>query len=376
MIDPQSFITSLQKNGLDFFSGVPDSLLKDFCAYIDDHGEPNQHIIAANEGNALAMAVGYHLATGKNGVVYLQNSGLGNIINPLTSIADKEVYKIPMLLVVGWRGEPGVKDEPQHIKQGRITPAQLDLLEIPFRILDSNSSPQEISHWVRERLDSTNAPVALLVRKDTFIPYRSKRTSRIQSYLGREEAIRMLLKLAGDAAIISTTGKTSREVFEIRRENKQIQRDFFLVGGMGHTVSVALGVAIGNVNMRVVCLDGDGSLLMHMGALPIVGATSPNNFIHVLLNNGAHESVGGQPTVADKIDFQSIAIASGYKKYAVVRTKSELEAAWNAVADEDGPIFIEIQIALGSRDDLGRPSISPIENKMTFMRWTNRYNKC
>lgn len=372
MINSQQFVTHLQSRGLEFFVGVPDSLLKDFCAYVDDHSLPNQHIITANEGNAVAIAVGYYMASGNSAVVYMQNSGLGNIINPITSIADREVYQIPMLLIIGWRGEPGINDEPQHVKQGRITPEQLDLLEIPYQTVDADTNPEALAQWVKATLDSICAPVALLIKKNSFAPYKSKRKPFLASVLQREQALSVLLNLSADAAIVSTTGKTSREVLELRRAKQQLQRDFLTVGGMGHTSSIALGVALGKPNKRVVCLDGDGSMLMHLGALPIIGAVAPLNLIHVLLNNAAHESVGGQPTVADKVDFQAIARASGYKAYASASTVDELTAAWHTLANQPGPTLLEVRITTGSRDNLGRPTSSPAANKQAFMQWLTR----
>lgn len=371
MIDPKGFVDALAEQRIDFYAGVPDSLLKDFCAYVDDHGKPGQHVITANEGNAVAMASGYHMATGKSAVVYLQNSGLGNTINPLTSIADKEVYQTPMLLVLGWRGEPGVKDEPQHIKQGRITPEQLELLEIPYRVVAADSDPQELARWSRDLLDETGAPVALLVKKGAFAGYKSQRKPATDATLLREAALDVLLELAGDAAIVSTTGKTSREVFELRVAREDKQRDFLTVGGMGHTASIALGAAMGQPDKPVVCIDGDGSALMHLGALPIIGSLQPANFTHVLLNNAAHESVGGQPTVADRTDFRAIALASGYNAYAVASTPEELNTAWAQLADEPGPVMLEVRITSGSRSDLGRPTSTPRENKQAFMEWLN-----
>lgn len=372
MIDPKAFVNNLAVYGLDFYTGVPDSLLKDFCAYVDDHSPAGKHIIAANEGNAVAMAAGFHMATGKSAVVYLQNSGLGNTVNPITSIADKEVYQTPMLLVVGWRGEPGVNDEPQHIKQGRITPQQLDLLEIPYRLLEANSNVQALAAWVREQLTVTRAPVALLVKKDAFAEYNSKRKPLLNTSLMREAALAELLNLAENAAIVSTTGKTSREVFELRVQRGDAQRDFLMVGGMGHTASIALGVALGQPSKRVVCLDGDGSVLMHMGALPVIGSMQPTNLVHVLLNNAAHESVGGQPTVADRVDFRAVALACGYTAYAQATTHGELRACWQELTAKVGPVMLEVCITTGSRADLGRPTSTPHENKQAFMNWLAR----
>jgi len=372
MIEPKAFVDALASQAMEFYIGVPDSLLKDFCAYVDDTREGSQHVIAANEGNAVAMASGYHLATGKNAVVYLQNSGLGNAINPLTSIADKEVYQTPMLLVIGWRGEPGLKDEPQHIKQGRVTPAQLELLEIPYQIVDAASDPLVLSSWASQQLNQTGAPVAFLVKNSAFASYKSSRKPTIQSSMKREAALEVLLEMAGDAAVISTTGKTSREVFELRAARHDEQRDFLTVGGMGHTASIALGVAIGQPKKHIVCIDGDGSILMHMGALTIIGAQTPGNLTHVLLNNASHESVGGQPTVADRVDFRAIALASGYKAYATAATPDELRSAWEELSNQTGPVMLEVKIASGSRDDLGRPTNTPRQNKKAFMQWLTR----
>ncbi|SFG78556.1 phosphonopyruvate decarboxylase [Neptunomonas qingdaonensis] len=372
MIAPKHFVDSLAKQGIDYYAGVPDSLLKDFCAYVDDHGASGKHIITANEGNAVGLAAGYHMATGKCPLVYLQNSGLGNIINPLTSIADKEVYSIPMLLVIGWRGEPDVKDEPQHVKQGRITAEQLDLLEIPYKIVDESCDAEELAAWAKGTLEQTSAPVAFLVKKGAFSTYKSQRKVTMGSSLGRETALNALLPLIGDACVVSTTGKTSREVFELRAQRNEAQRDFLTVGGMGHTLSIGLGVAMGQPDKQVVCIDGDGSVLMHLGALPIVGSIAPSNLVHVLLNNAAHESVGGQPTVADTTDFKAIAFASGYAAYAIASTLEGLTNAWHELAAQNGPVMLEVRIANGSRDDLGRPTSTPIENKQAFMNWVAR----
>lgn len=370
MIQPKQFVDSLAAVELDFFAGVPDSLLKDFCAYVDDHSQLKKHVITANEGNAVALASGYFMATGKSAAVYLQNSGLGNAINPLTSIADSEVYQIPMLLIIGWRGEPGVKDEPQHIKQGRITPEQLALLEIPYQIVDDSSDVIALAAWARQQLNLTGAPVALLIKKGAFAPYKSHRKSATPATLKREDVLAELLTLAQGASIVSTTGVTSREVFELRHTRGESQRDFLTVGGMGHTASIALGAAIGRPDRSVVCIDGDGSVLMHMGALPIIGSLSPRNFIHVLLNNAAHESVGGQPTVGDRTDFRAIALASGYQAYEVATDIDELRKGWLLLrSNQSGPVMLEVKIKTNSRSDLGRPTSSPRENKQAFMNW-------
>lgn len=368
-MQPELFLKNLRECGFEFFTGVPDSLLKDFCAHIDDHLPLERHIITANEGNAVALAAGYHMATGQNALVYMQNSGLGNAINPLTSLVHGDVYRIPMLLLIGWRGEPGFQDEPQHVAQGRMTLSQLDLLELPYRVIDKDSDPQEVASWARDMLRETGSTVALVARSGTFSSYSPKAREARPFKLGREDAIRQILKLSADWPVISTTGKTSREVFEIRAEQGQDQRDFLTVGGMGHTASIALGVALGRPDKRIICLDGDGSLLMHLGAMPIIGSIKPGNFLHILLNNSAHESVGGQPTVGDKTDFESIARASGYGAYRSAATADELESAWREIEKLDGPILLEVKIALGSRADLGRPTSTPEQNKLNFMKW-------
>lgn len=372
MMDPKEFVDALAEQGIEFYAGVPDSLLAGFCAYVEDHAKAQQHVITANEGNAVAMASGYYMATGKSAVVYLQNSGLGNTINPLTSLADKEVYGIPMLLVVGWRGALGVEDEPQHIKQGRITSEQMELLDIPYEVVSSESDPRELANWSRKQLDETGAPVGLLVKKGAFAAYKSQRKSKTNATLLREDVLDLVLTLAADASIVATTGKTSREVFERRVAREELQRDFLTVGGMGHTASIALGVSIGQPGKPVVCIDGDGSALMHLGALPIIGSLKPANLTHVLLNNAAHESVGGQPTVADQTDFGAIALASGYTAYAAASNPDEIETAWRDLADEPGPVMLEVRITTGSRSDLGRPTSKPYENKEAFMDWLSQ----
>jgi phosphonopyruvate decarboxylase len=368
MIQPKDFFEAMTARGLSFYAGVPDSLLANFCAYVDDLGGRELHLITANEGNAVALAMGYHMATGRVAAVYMQNSGLGNCINPLTSLADPEVYKVPMFLIIGWRGEPGVKDEPQHVKQGRTTLLQLDVLEIPHWVLDANSDLNSTMDVAFSCMHERNAPVALVVRKDTFGKYKPKNMSISTSALEREVALDTLLKLSNeDDLIISTTGKTSREVFELRAKHGQKQRDFLTVGGMGHTASIALGVAIGQPHRRVVCFDGDGSLLMHMGSMPVIANFKPERFIHVLLNNGSHESVGGQATSAGNIDFAQLTQAVGYVGYAQANDVVSLQLAWHSLANKVGPVLLEVQIKNGSRNDLGRPTSTAEQNKIAFM---------
>ncbi len=375
MIDPALFFDQLTARGIRMFTGVPDSLLKSLCAYIDDHGEPGRHIITANEGNAVALAAGFHMGTGKLAAVYMQNSGLGNALNPLASLCDPQVYSIPMLLIIGWRGEPGVKDEPQHIKQGRITKTQLETAEIPYRILTSESDAASVLDDLFLTMKSQQTPVALLVRKDTFIDYKSVKKKSATESLTREDALSCLLDQGrSDDLIVSTTGKTSRELFELRKKRGEAAMDFLTVGSMGHTSSIALGVALGKPNRRVICLDGDGSMIMHMGALPIIGSIAPVNLIHVVLNNGAHESVGGQATVARNMDFALLAQACGYRHYLSAACPEEIADAFSEDALLEGPVLFEILVKTGSRADLGRPSSTPIENKAVFMNHVRNHS--
>ncbi|MEX0983246.1 MAG: phosphonopyruvate decarboxylase [Bacteroidales bacterium] len=374
MIRPETFYNWLSANQIDFFCGVPDSLLKDICAYITDNTLQGNHIIAANEGNAIAMAAGNHMATNKVPLVYMQNSGMGNAMNPLLSLTDRQVYNIPLLLMIGWRGEPGVKDEPQHITQGEVTLQMLDTARIPYCILsqDENEAGRQIQEAIA-KVHRTNVPFAIVVRKGTFEKYSIKKRVAAEYQLSREKVIQQIVdQLTGDEVVVSTTGKTSRELFECREALGQPHfSDFLTVGSMGHSSQIALGIAISKPSKRVICLDGDGALLMHMGGLAIAGHAAPKNFIHIVINNGAHESVGGQPTAGFNIDTISIAKACGYVSATSVSTSGKLAATLASISEETCPAFIEVKVRVGSRDDLGRPTIKPVDNKKDFMRNLN-----
>ncbi|MDR2798653.1 MAG: phosphonopyruvate decarboxylase [Treponema sp.] len=369
MIEPAFFYDALVRYGTDFFTGVPDSLLKSFCAYITGHAEERRHIIPANEGAAVALACGYHLATGKIPLVYMQNSGIGNAVNPLLSLADPEVYHIPLLLLIGWRGEPGITDEPQHLKQGKVTGALLEAMGIPKMILgDTEAEVREQLASVYHRIAQTKAPYALVVRKDTFTSYTLHKTEASHGGMSREEAIEEILCSSDPGALFfSTTGMASRELYELRERYRMgHERDFLTLGSMGHASQIALAVALHQPNRLVTCLDGDGAALMHLGALAIIGTQKHLcNFRHILLNNGAHDSVGGQPTVALEIDLPAIARACGYKAVYSATTRDELGAL--AAAPQEGPTFIEVRVRKGARKDLGRPRSSPEENKQALM---------
>lgn len=357
--------------GADFYAGVPDSQLKALCNYLMDRygSDPAHHIIAANEGNAAALAAGYHLATGKVPVVYLQNSGLGNIINPAASLLNEKVYGIPCLFIVGWRGEPGVHDEPQHVFQGEITLPLLDTLDIPHFVIGTGTAEEQ----VRAKLDEYRAllaqgrQAAFVVRKGA-LEYSGKTVYGNAHPMAREEAIGQVLAAAGDDPVVSTTGKASREVYELREGRGQGHgRDFLTVGSMGHSSSIALGIALQRPERRVWCLDGDGAALMHLGAMALIGSSRPANLVHIVLNNEAHESVGGLPTVAGLLDLPAIARACGYPGAVSVNSRSELERALAAAKEAKQLTLIEVKCALGARDDLGRPTTTPQENKAAFM---------
>lgn len=373
MINTDFFFHNLIKNNITFFSGVPDSLLKNICACISENTD-NNHIIAANEGNALALGIGYHLASGKLPLVYMQNSGLGNIVNPLLSLADKEVYSIPVLLMIGWRGQPGVPDEPQHKKQGRITLEMLKTMQIPYQILSkdtTNEQAREIIINASQEALKNNSPFAIVVKKDSFSKYRINDNNLGHYELSREDAIKEIVKNLDDKdIIISTTGVTSRELFEYREELKHgHEKDFLTVGGMGHANQIALGIAIQKPNRRVVCFDGDGATLMHMGSLAVNGSSKCKNFKHIVFNNGAHDSVGGQPTVGLKVDLQSIAKACGYKLVMEAKTNLEIKKCLNNLKKFDDKVFLEIKVKKGFRYDLSRPTTSPEKNKQFLMKF-------
>ena len=359
--------------GADFYAGVPDSQLKALCDYLmDRYGiDSCHHLIAANEGSCTALAAGYYLATGKVPVVYMQNSGEGNIINPVASLLNDRVYAIPAIFVIGWRGEPGVHDEPQHIFQGKITTNLLDDLEIAYYVVSKDTSKEELAYAMQEfkRVLSSGKDVAFIIRKNA-LSYDKKIEYKNDNRMLREEIINHIVKVSGEDPIISTTGKASRELFEIRAANGQShQYDFLTVGSMGHSSSIALGVAINKPEPRIWCIDGDGAALMHMGSMAVIGVQKPNNLIHIIINNASHETVGGMPTVAGQIDFPGIAKACGYPSAVSVADFEELDSELKAAKDRNQLSFIEVKCAIGSRKDLGRPTTSAIENKKAFMEY-------
>ncbi len=374
MLSCKAFYESLIGSGLSFFAGVPDSLLKDFGAYVTDHTSPVDHIIAANEGNAIGLAAGHYLATGSPGLVYMQNSGLGNAVNPLVSLTAHEVFGIPILLLIGWRGEPGKVDAPQHVLQGKVTLPILETLGIEHRVLPSTMD---------EALTCLNAalgvmrkncsPYALVVRKGTFEPYHLQTHTVTHYLLMREESIKIIADRLGPRdVVVSTTGKTSRELFDYRVSSKSecMGQDFYMLGSMGHASQIALGIALAQPDRQVLCMDGDGALIMHMGVLPVIGTKHLSNFKHIVFNNGAHDSVGGQPTAAHDIDIPEIAKACGYSLAMRAVTRDQLVTQLDELRSAQGPALLEIRISRGARTALGRPTVSPSvikDNFMTFL---------
>lgn len=354
--------------GADFYTGVPDSLLRPLCDFLIKNFR-DRNIIAANEGNCAAIAAGYHLATGKIPVVYMQNSGEGNIINPLASLLNEKIYSIPMIFVVGWRGEPGVHDEPQHIFQGAITCELLNLMGVKTFVVDKETSPAELQSVMEDykKILASGSCVAFVIRKgaltyDEKISYSNSFTMR------REDVLKKIIDVTAQDFIIATTGKTGRELFELREEHSH---DFLTVGSMGHCSSIALGLALNRPEKTFWCIDGDGALIMHMGAMAVIGSVKPRNLIHVVINNGAHESVGGMPTAAANVDLIKIAQACGYVETFRATSFDELEKFLRRAKSARELVFLEVECAIGSRKDLGRPTTPPAENKLHFMEALN-----
>ena len=373
MVSPKFFYDTLASYGIDFYTGVPDSLLKNLCAYITDHADAQHNIIAANEGGAMGLAVGHYLATGQIPVVYMQNSGEGNIINPLASLTDPDVYNIPVLLIIGWRGKPGVHDEPQHVKQGKVTTGLLNVMGIDYTVLskEEDKAEAQIKKAV-EFMQLTKQCYALVIEKDTFDAYTLQNVEKNDLSMSREEAIQTVAAALGEKdCIVSTTGMISRELFEYRTSKGEgHERDFLTVGSMGHASQIALGIAIAKPERKIWCFDGDGASIMHMGAMAIVANKAPQNYIHVVFNNGAHDSVGGQPTVGLKIDLPAIAKAVGYKSVCSVASKDELQQQLTNLGE--APVFLEVKVKKGNRKDLGRPTTTPIQNKEALMEFLKK----
>lgn len=361
--------------GADFYTGIPDSQLKALCNYLmGTYGiDPHHHIIAANEGNCAALAAGYHLATGKIPVVYMQNSGEGNIINPAASLLNDKVYAIPVIFIIGWRGEPGIHDEPQHIYQGEITLKLLEDMDIKSFVIGKDTTDDEVAAAMEmfRTILAAGKDVAFVIRKGALtdapmVEYEN------DNHMLREEIIQHIIAVSKEDPIISTTGKASRELFETRVANGQSHKyDFLTVGSMGHSSSIALGVAINMPERRIWCVDGDGAVLMHMGSMAVLGTNRPKNLIHIIINNGAHETVGGMPTVAGKIDLAGVAKSCGYPYAVRVGSFEELDKELEEAKERNDLSLIEVKCGIGARENLGRPTTTALENKQNFMKYLN-----
>lgn len=370
MISCEKLFEVFRKNGLLFFTGVPDSTFKDWMNFLADmHGERLTNVVACNECEATAIAAGYHLATGRIGVVYMQNSGEGKTVNPLTSLCDSEVYSIPVLLMIGWRGEPGTKDEPQHKKMGRLMIPLLDTLEIPYKILPQNiEEAEKVIKEMKKLAEEKKRPVAIIIKTNTLEEYESKKKLKTNYEMKREDAIKVIVdNLDGSEAIVSTTGKTSRELFEYRVARKETPRDFYTVGSMGCSASIALGIALQKPEKKIFVFDGDGAVLMQMGALSTIGHYKPKNLYHIIFDNESHDSTGGQPTNSDTVNFEQVALACGYKAAKKVEKREDLIKAITELNQSEGPSIIIVKVNKGARKDLGRPTTTPIENKESFI---------
>lgn len=356
--------------GSEFYTGVPDSLLRPLCDYlIDNYGMSDKHIIAANEGNSTAIAAGYYMATAKIPVVYMQNSGIGNIINPVASLLNKEVYAIPCIFIVGWRGEPGINDEPQHIYQGKVTDKLLTDMDISICHIDSDTQVCDIEKKMLEfnKVLKEGKSVAFIVSKGA-LEYDNKINYKNDNEMTRENVIEQLIDISGEDIVVSTTGKASRELFEIRENNKQSHKyDFLTVGSMGHTSSIALGIALNKKNKKIWCIDGDGAAIMHMGSMAVIGNKKPSNMVHIVINNKAHESVGGMPTSASTMNLCQIALGCGYDEAVSVNKIDDLKLQLKRAKKMNKLVLIEAKCAIGSRQNLGRPTKTPHENISEFM---------
>lgn len=376
MIDQKKFHECLQNAGVEFFTGVPDSLLNEFCLYVQENLPKERHIIAANEGNAVAIAAGYHLATGSVPLVYMQNSGMGNAMNPLLSLVDKDVYAIPMVLLIGWRGEPGSGDWAQHKKQGELTPVFLESMDIPFRIIDTDGDEVfDTARWAVHTARNQNSPAALIAQKGVFAQGKKKDFLKEASQypMRRETAIDCVLKcVPADTLFVGSTGRTGRELYALRDiHGTGHDKDILNVGAMGHASSIAFGIALAQKKRLVVCLDGDASALMHLGALTTIGKTAPPNFLHVVLNNGAHESVGGQPSAGFTANLTAMAENAGYKTSGeAVETEQALRNTIKMLLADKGPGFVDALIRKGIRNNLPPLRISHIDLKNGFMKST------
>ncbi len=372
-MDVRVFLKGVQSLGVSRYYGVPDSQLSALCDLLyTEYGIGEKHIVAANEGGAVGLAAGHYLATGKPALVYMQNSGIGNAVNPVASLLSGAVYAIPCIFVIGWRGEPGVKDEPQHAFQGSITLPMFDMLGIACYVMSKETSEEEFTQWIRQASAHVQQgkSSAFVIRKGA-LSSQKKADYKNSNTMAREAAIRIIAENADETDIfVSTTGKASRELFEIRKASGQGHaQDFLTVGSMGHASMIALGIALEKRDRRVWCIDGDGSMVMHLGNALLAARCQCGNLVHVVMNNGAHESVGGMPVAKGETDFCAVAKSFGYGFHRRTSDESGLKQCIDEAKAQRGTALIEVMAALGARADLGRPDTTPLENKKALMAY-------
>ena len=355
MIEVNSLVSLLKKNNCDFFTGVPDSVLKELSIKLQNKNK-KKHIIATNEGSAVSLGIGHYLSTKRVPCIYMQNSGLSNALNPLISIAHKRVYSIPLILVIGWRGSPRIKDEPQHNIKGEITENILKLLNIKYTILRSNNDLNKFDKQIKLAKKKSSI-VACLIEQGTLT--KNKKTNKKKDFYNLDKEIflkTLLLTLKKNTKIISSTGFNSREIMYLRKKFKITNgRDFYMVGGMGHTSSVALGYSLSN-KKNVICIDGDGSLLMHLGSIKTAGTFANKNFKYILLNNNSHDSVGNQSTYANNVNFEKLSKSLGFKKFYSIKNKINLKKKIKTFLSEKELSFLEIKISNSKIKKLPRPT--------------------
>lgn len=370
MVNQKELFDALCEMGVDFFTGVPDSLLNDFCLYMTNNLTSKQHVMAANEGNAIGIAAGHYMATGKLPLVYMQNSGIGNATNPLLSLTHNCVYGIPMILVIGWRGDPSINDHAQHKKQGELTPILMKVMDIPYEILDSDDSVIEKFRWAVNKAKEISSPVALIAKKAILTQKEKKQTYAESQLMNREEAIAAVIDVFGeDAVYLGTTGRATREVNEqLKLHGIGEGHEWQNVGSMGHVSSVGLGLALGCPDKRIVVFDGDASTVMHMGALATNCRYKAPNLIHIVLNNGVNESVGGQQSAGQLIDLTGVANSCGYRNVGhPIKTKEELQSVMKSLPSDDMPTFVDVYVRQGIRPDMPKLNIDHKAQKEALM---------
>ncbi|AGK51028.1 phosphonopyruvate decarboxylase [Burkholderia thailandensis MSMB121] len=386
MIEAAQFVEAARERGFDWYAGVPCSYLTPFINYVLQ--DPALHYVsAANEGDAVALVAGATLG-GRRGIAMMQNSGLGNAVSPLTSLT--WTFRLPQLLIVTWRGQPGVPDEPQHALMGPITPAMLDTMEIPWETFPTQADAigpaldRAIAH-----MDATGRPYALVMQKGSVAPYAlehaamperrahvaaraTPRAAAPSAWPTRHDALaRIVARTPADStAVLASTGFCGRELYALDDRPNQL----YMVGSMGCVTPLALGLALARPDLTVVALDGDGAALMRMGAFATLGAYGPSNLVHLLLDNGAHESTGGQATVSQYVSFANVAAACGYATAIEGDDLGVLDAALDAAragaqaAKQGGAHFARLSIRTGVPDGLPRPTVTPVDVKTRLMR--------